>query len=117
MRGIEQAGYRTRERKTELFRNELTWLGYQINQNGINPIKDKTEAITKLKAPTNTKELKSFLGSIQHLSKFLNNFSKKTDRMRRLLKKGIKWEWTPEIDDDFEAVEEGNHRSFQPSSL
>ena len=74
---LQEAGYRASERKTELFKNELTWLGYQINQNGVKPIKDKTEAITKLKAPTNTKELKSFLGSIQHLSKFLNNSSKK----------------------------------------
>ena len=30
-------------------------MGYQINQNGVKPIQDKTEAITKLKAPTNTK--------------------------------------------------------------
>ena len=72
------------------------------------PFQDKTEAITKLKAPTNTKELKSFWGSIQHLSKFLNNLSKntKTDRMRRILKKDKKWEWTKEINDDFEQLKE-----------
>ena len=74
---LQEAGYRASERKTELFKKELTWLGYQINQNGVKPIKDKTEAILKLKAPINTKELKSILGSIQHLSKFLNNLSKK----------------------------------------
>ena len=50
------------------------------------------------------KELKSFLGSIQHLSKFKNNLSKKTDRMRQLLKKETRWEWTPEIDGDFENL-------------
>ena len=49
-------------------------------------------------------ELKSFLGSIEHLSKFLLNLSKKTDRMRRLLKKGVKQEGTPEINDDFEQM-------------
>ena len=101
---LQEAGYRASERKPELFKKELTWLGYLINQEGVKPIKDKTEAITKLKAPTNTKELKSFLGSIQHLSKFLNNLSKKTDRMRKLLKKDVKWEWTKEINDDFEQL-------------
>ena len=101
---LQEAGYRASERKTELFKKELTWLGYLINQEGVKPIKDKTEAITKLKAPTNTKELKSFLGSIQHLSKFLNNLSKKTDRMRKLLKKDVKWEWTKKINDDFEQL-------------
>ena len=74
---LQEAGYRASERKTEMFKKELTWLGYLINQNGVKPIQDKTDAITKLKAPTNAKELKSFLGSIQHLSKFLNNLSKK----------------------------------------
>ena len=58
---LQEAGYRASERKTELFKKELTWLGYLINQNGVKPIQDKTDAITKLKAPTNTKELKSFL--------------------------------------------------------
>ena len=101
---LQEAGYRASEKETELFKKGLTWLGYHINQNEVQPIKDKTEEITKLKAPTNTKELKAFLGSIQHLSKFLNNLSKKTDRMRRLLKKGDKWEWTPEINEDFEQL-------------
>ena len=102
LKKLQNAGYRASEKKTELFKKELTWLGYFINQNGVKPIKDKTEAITKLAAPKNVKELKSFLGSIQHLSKFINNLSKKTDRMRRLLKKDVKWDWTAEIDDDFD---------------
>ena len=50
-------------------------------------MKDRTEAITKLEDPKNPNELKSFLGSFQHLSKVINNISKKTDRLRRLLKK------------------------------
>ena len=31
----------------------------------------------------------------------INNLSKKTDRMRKLLKKDSKWKWTTEMDDDF----------------
>ena len=101
---LQNAGYRASEKKTELFKKQLTWLGYFINQNGVKPNKDKTEAITKLAAPKNVKELKSFLGSIQHLSKSINNLSKKTDRMRKLLKKGVQWDWTTEIDEDFEKL-------------
>ena len=79
---LQNAGYRASEKKTELFKQELTWLGYYLYQSGVKPIKDKTEAKTKLSAPKNPKELKSFLGSIHHLSKFINNLSQKTDRMR-----------------------------------
>ena len=63
-------------------------------------MKDNTEAITKLSASKNAKELKSFLRSIQHLSKIISNFSKKTDRMRKVLKK----ESTLEINEDFENL-------------
>ena len=64
-------------------------LGYYINQAAVKPISDKTEAITKLDAPKNVKELKSFLGSIQLLPKFIKNLSKKTDGMRKLMKKSV----------------------------
>ena len=87
---LQNAGYQVSERKTELFKKELICLRYHINQNGVKPIKDKTEAITKLEAPKDVKQLKSFLGSIQHLSNFMTNLSKKTDRMRRHLKKDAK---------------------------
>ena len=100
----EHAGYRASERKTELFKQEITWLGYHIDQNGVKPIKGKTEAITKTKSPKECKELKSFLGSKQHLSKFINNLFMKTDRMRRLLKKETIWEWTSEVNEDFKNL-------------
>ena len=102
---LEKAGDRASEKKTEMFKKELTWLGYHINQNGVKPIKDKTEAIPKLAAQKNVKELKSFLGSTQYLSKLVKNLSKKLDRMRKLLKKDSKWEWTTEINDDFGKLE------------
>ena len=101
---FENVGYRASEKKTEQFKKELTWLGYYINQNGVKPIKDKTEAKTRLEAPKNVNELKSFPGSIQHLSKFINSLSKETGRMRKLLKKDTKWDWTSEIDEDFEHL-------------
>ena len=54
-------------------------MGYHINQSMVKLIENKTEAITKLSAPKNAEELKSFLGSMQHLSKF------KTTSPRRLI--------------------------------
>ena len=76
---VQDAGYQASETKTELFKRQLTWLGYHKTQNGWKPVRKKTEAITKLQVPKNTKELKSFLGSIQHLSKLISNLSKNTD--------------------------------------
>ena len=61
LNNLQTAGYRASEKITEIFKQDLTWLGCHINQIGVKPIKDKTEAITKLAAPKNAKEL-IFLG-------------------------------------------------------
>ena len=116
---LQNAGCRASEKKTELFKRELTWLGYYINQEGVKPIKDKTEAITKLEDTKIVRELKSFLGSIQHLSKFINNLSKKTDRMKKLLEKedDVRWEWTPEIYEDFERLKDPKRDNYITDAL
>ena len=65
------------------------------------PNEEKVEAIQKLKSPNNTKELKSFLGAIQNLAKFLPELSEKTDRLRKLLKKNEPWICAEEQEKDF----------------
>ena len=57
----QTAGYQSIEKTTELFERELTWLRYHIDQNGVKPVRDKTEAITNLQAPKNTR-VEIFLG-------------------------------------------------------
>ena len=84
---LQKAGYRASKRKSEFFLKRTKWLGHEIDKNGIKPNEEKDEAIQKLKSPNNTKELKSFLGAIQYLAKFLPKLSEKTDRLRKLLKK------------------------------
>ena len=84
---LEKAGYRASKRKSEFFINQTKWLGHEIDENGIKPNEEKVEAILRLKPPENTKELKSFLGAIQYMAKFLPKLSERTDKLRKLLKK------------------------------
>ena len=59
----------------------------------------------ELKQPNNEKELKSFLGAIQYLSKYVDNLSAQTDSLRQLLKKN-KWIWTEEHTLAFENMKQ-----------
>ena len=68
---LEKAGYRASKKKSEFFMNRIKWLGHEIDENGIKPNEEKVKAILKLKPPENTKKLKSFLGAIQYMAKFL----------------------------------------------
>ena len=99
--------------KEKLFNKKLTWLGYHITQIGVKPIKDKTEAIINLKAPTNTKELKSFLGSIQHLSKVLKKPFQE-DRPNEITEEGNQIGMDPRSRRRLQTFEEGNRRSTLP---
>ena len=70
--------------KCEFFQNEANWLGHKLLLDGISP-KKKTEAILKLSPPTSLKQLRSFLGSINHLAKFIPNAANLTDKLRPLI--------------------------------
>ena len=82
----------------------MKWLGHEIDKEGIKPNKEKVKAILDLKHPENPKQLKSFLGAIQYLAKFLPRLSEKTDKLRKLLKKNTEWKWETEQQNDFEMI-------------
>ena len=63
-------------------------------------------AIKNLKQPNNEKDLKSFLGAIQYLSKYIDNLSAQTDSLRQLLKKDNEWIWTEEHTAAFENLKQ-----------
>ena len=103
---LEKTGYRASKKKSEFFMNRIKWLGHEIDENGIKPNEEKIEAIQKLKSPENTKELKSFLGSIQYMAKFLPKLSEQTDRLRKLLKKNEPRIWGDEQQKDFKKIKQ-----------
>ena len=65
-------------------------------------MKTKWKPYEKMKAPENTKDLKSFLGAIRSL----RNFLERTDRLRKLLKKKEPWKWVPEQEADFNRTKQ-----------
>ena len=51
--------------------SSVEYLGKIITKEGIQPSQKKIEAILKVKEPTDSTQLKSFLGMVNHYSKFL----------------------------------------------
>ena len=50
-------------KKREFFKREAEWVGHRIDRDGIRPLQDKLEAITKINMPKNEKVNKILLGS------------------------------------------------------
>ena len=85
-------------------KTEIEWLGYNFTQFGIAPLKTKTSAILNLTATKNLKQLRSFLGSIHYLGKFIPNFSQLCHPFRPLLKKNTKFVWSGELETHFQLI-------------
>ena len=59
-----------------------------------------------MKPPRNTKELKTFLGFIQYLGKFMPNMATVSAPLRELLEKNIAWHWEQEQEASFERLKQ-----------
>ena len=82
----------------------IDFASHIISNMGIRPNDDKYKASTDFSRPTNTSDLRSFLGLAQQLGAFIPDLSHMLSRMRLLLKKGTAWVWLPEHEEDFTLV-------------
>ena len=101
---LEADNFRINLSKCHLAKHQINWLGFTFSQDDVKPIESKTAAIAEIKAPKTLKQLRSFLGSVHHLSKFIPNFAKICHPLRPLLKKKEKFIWTDNHQTHFEHI-------------
>ena len=85
---LEKAGITLNVEKCELSKSEMAFLGHIITATGIWPDPRKTEAVTEMKEPTNVSEMRSFLGMVNQLGKFIPQLAEKDKALRDLQKDG-----------------------------
>ena len=90
--------------KGQFAKNECKWLGHQITKPGITPLVCKTDPIDKLVAPSSLSQLKSFMGSVHSLHKFLPSLAETSVPLRPLLNKKNDFVWTNECQVAFEML-------------
>lgn len=93
MKRIEAMNMRVNAQKSVLGVKEVTFLGYHISEDGIRPTDDKIAAVRDLQPPTSVSDLRSLLGLINFLGRFIPNLADLTYHMRQLLIKGCRYEW------------------------
>ena len=78
------------------------FLGYVVSKNGIKLQNVKTLEILEFQAPSNTSELKRFLGMASFFRKFTDNFSSKASVLYSILKRNqLQFIWTTECEESF----------------
>ena len=92
--------------KCEFGRSEIQFLDHIINHEGIRTLPEKTEEISKIKAPRNANEVCVFLGLLNYYCRFIPAFSDLMHPIQKLLKKNVKFEWTEECHNSFKTAKE-----------
>ena len=75
-----------------------------MSAEGIRVDPAKIEAVVNWKSPQNVTEVRSFLGSAGYYRRFVRGFSVIASPLTKLLRKGIKFEWTDKCQNSFEQL-------------
>lgn len=71
----------------------MKFLGHILSENGISPTNDKIEAIQKFRQPQTAEEVRSFLGLVNYVGKFIPDLATTTNDLRILMKKDTEFKW------------------------
>ncbi|XP_063362806.1 uncharacterized protein K02A2.6-like [Cydia amplana] len=101
---LQDAGLVLQRDKCEFFKDEISYLGYIINKEGLKKSPEKIKAIVEAPVPTNISQLQSFLGLSNYYRNFVPGASTILSPLYDLLKKNTKWEWSALHNDAFNKI-------------
>uniref|UniRef100_A0A2N9I9R8 Reverse transcriptase n=1 Tax=Fagus sylvatica TaxID=28930 RepID=A0A2N9I9R8_FAGSY len=81
------------------------FLGFLVHNRGIDVDPAKASAIATMRPPTSHKELKSFLGRLSYIRRFIPGLAAVTSTFSHLLKKGVSFNWSAECQEAFERIQ------------
>lgn len=87
------AGLRLKAKKCHLFQRSVKFLGHVISEEGITTDPEKIESVRNWPVPSNTSEIRSFLGLCGYYRKFIKDFSKIAKCLHKLTEKGRPFVW------------------------
>ena len=101
---LRRANLKLGARKCHLAAREVSFLGYRVTPEGLEPEPRLMEAISKLPPPINVAEVRSFLGLVGYYRRFVKRFSDKAAPLNHLLHKDHPWKWTRECQEAFQTL-------------
>lgn len=84
-------------------KQSVTFLGFKLTADGWEIENEKVNAIQNFRKPTSCQEVKSFLGLVTFIDRFLVNRAERTEHLRHLAK-SEQFYWTDKEDEEFESL-------------
>ena len=80
--------------------------GFLVHHKGISVDPAKATVIATMKKPTTVKELKSFLGRVSYIRRFVPGLALVASGLSKLLKKGTEFTWGAEQQEAFQRIQQ-----------
>lgn len=84
--------------------SQIRFIGHIFTASGVTPIHDHLAAVREFRAPTNNEEVRSYLGLVNYVGKYIPNLATVSEPLRRLTKKGVPFEWNQEQQHAFDLL-------------
>lgn len=91
--------------KCKFFLKKITYLGFEISDQGITPIKSNVDKILSFPRPRNMKELKKFCGLTNFYRETIKDYAKYTQVLEKLIQKDVKFIWNEEHENAFQGLQ------------
>jgi hypothetical protein len=101
---LSTAGMRVNISKSKFFAEQIEYLGYWIIRQGIQPMRNKVEAILNIKAPKTRKELRQFIGIVNHYRDMWFCRSELLAPLTSLTSSKVKFEWHSSHQQAFDKI-------------
>lgn len=104
LKRLQEKGLTVKFEKCKFAVSCVDFLGFKLDKSGLRVSESKTKAVREMKAPSDVKELQSFLGAINHYSSFIKNLSIIISPLCELLRNNVEWQWTKEREKAFQEA-------------
>ena len=103
---LREADLKLKLQKCSFFKKHIQYLGHLLSEEGIQPLPEKLESISKMPTPKNAKQVKQFLGLVGYYRKFVPRFADISRILTKLTRKNEEFKWTTECEKCFKLLKE-----------
>lgn len=101
---IYEESFRLSIKKCNFASQKINYLGHIINSEFVQPMNDNLVAINDFAVPKSRKNVRQFLGKINFYRKFIHNSAGLLKPFHNLLRKNVKFSWSPDCQISFDKV-------------
>lgn len=103
---IKEHGLKINKEKSVFNQRSIQFLGFEISESGIRPLKKKAEEISGMEEPRDLKQLQSFIGMVDFYGRCVRNLASLKEPLTNLTRSGVSWTWGKREKEAFTKIKE-----------